>query len=369
MSTVPSLWHPACNKILRNAFMKSMKKTAFALLLAAAISACNSGNKNGPDVSGIKVSFTIDRYDQAFFSIDSNNVRPGLDKVYSEYPAITPIFLGNILGLDSASTLAGVKSFLGSTGPMYNRAEEVFKDQASLEAQFRDAFQHVNYYFPNYALPRHIVTLVGPPDALAQTATGFSPDFLGEDFLGIGMQFYLGADYPIYSEPFFIENVVPRYRSRRFSREYVVADAMQLIADDLFPDRSQGKPLIEQMIERGKQWWLLDQLLPATPDSIKTGYTQQQLDWCNQHEADIWSFLVTNEKDLYTVNQVSIQTYIGEGPFTQGMPQESSPGNIGQWIGWQIVKKYVAKNPGIKPEDLMNTPARKILEEAKYKPR
>jgi hypothetical protein len=64
-----------------------------------------------------------------------------------------------------------------------------------------------------------------------------------------------------------------------------------------------------------------------------------------------------------------IQTYIGEGPFTQGFSQEQSPGNIGQWIGWQIVKRFAEKNSSMKPEELMRTDAMKILEEAKYKPK
>ena len=51
-------------------------------------------------------------------------------------------------------------------------------------------------------------------------------------------------------------------------------------------------------------------------------------------------------KTCNSLNPAVIQTYIGEGPFTQGFSQEYSPGNIGQWIGWQIIKKFVRKKPG-----------------------
>jgi hypothetical protein len=162
--------------------------------------------------------------------------------------------------------------------------------------------------------------------------------------------------------------VAPAYRSRRFSKEYVIGDVMKLITEDLFPDRSKGKPLVEQMIEKGKQWWMLDKFLPQTADSIKTGYTRQQLNWCKQNEGLMWSYLEKYE-DLNTINPTTIQTYIGEAPFTQGFSQELSPGNIGQWIGWQIVKKFVDNNQPLKPEEVMKTDARKILEEAKYKPK
>jgi len=50
------------------------------------------------------------------------------------------------------------------------------------------------------------------------------------------------------------------------------------------------------------------------------------------------------------------------------MPQ-ASPGNIGQWVGWQIVKKFVIENSSLNPRELMNTPPRKILTVAKYKPK
>jgi hypothetical protein len=48
---------------------------------------------------------------------------------------------------------------------------------------------------------------------------------------------------------------------------------------------------------------------------------------------------------------------------------DASPGNIGQWVGRQIVYKYAALHPEVDPAAIMKTPARKIFEEAKYRPR
>ena len=44
---------------------------------------------------------------------------------------------------------------------------------------------------------------------------------------------------------------------------------MKSVADDIYPDKSVGRPLIEQMIEKGKHWFLLDKFLPDAPDSVK----------------------------------------------------------------------------------------------------
>ncbi len=343
-----------------------MKKIGFGLLLVVSLVACKK-KKGIPDVSAIKVDITVERFDRDFFAIDSTNVLPGLNELNKKYPVLTAIFLENILGLDSASTLPGVQNFLSLSNKLFDTVNTVFKNTNDLEKDLKKGFQFVKYYFPQYTVPS-VATVAGPVDALAQSDNGPTPNFLRPGLLGISLQFYLGKKFSVYNDPFFIENVAPSYRSRRFSKEYIIADAMQLVVSDIFPDKSGGKPLIEQMVEKGKRWYLLDKFLPASPDSIKTGYTQQQLDWCTENEGLIWSYIVKNE-DLQSLNPAIIQTYIGESPFTQGFSQELSPGNMGQWIGWQIVKKFVSKNPGMKPEDIMNTEAGKIITEAKYKPK
>ncbi len=343
-----------------------MRKIITCALLLALVS-CKGKNDNIPDVSDISVDIKLERFERDFFSIDTNNIEPGLDQLFSKYPVLAPVFMQEILGLDSISVLPGVTRFIQLSQPVYKASNAVIGNGEQLRAQFEKAFRFVKYYFPQYKLPS-IVTVLGPLDALAQIGNTKTPDFLGPDFLGISLQFYLGKDFEAYRDPYFIENVAPAYRSRRFSKEYIIGDAMLLIVDDLFPDKSSSKPLLEQMVEKGKQWYLLDKFLPTTHDSIKTGYTKAQLEWCESNEGLIWNYITKNEK-LDALDMPTLQTYIGEGPFTQGFSQEYSPGNLGQWIGWRIVEEYAEKNSGLHPQKIMETPARTILDEAKYKPK
>ncbi len=345
-----------------------MKKTSLLILITFSLFACK-GDKNIPDVSTINVDIKIERFDKDFFAIDTTNVFQGLDQLNKKYPEVTPIFLQYILGVDSSNVESGIKNFirLSKGSELYEKMNSLFKSTTELEKEFKRAFQFVKYYFPKYLVPT-IATIAGPVDALAQSDNGPTPDFLRPGLLGISLQFYLGEDFAVYKDPFFIENVAPTYRSRRFSKEYLIADAMQLIVSDLFSDKSSGKPLIEQMVEKGKQWFLLDKFLPGIPDSIKTGYTKEQLEWCNDNEGLIWAYIVKNE-NLQSLNPSVIQIYIGESPFTQGFSPEYSPGNIGQWIGWQFIKKFAEKNPELKPEEIMQTDAATIISQAKYKPK
>jgi hypothetical protein len=344
-----------------------MKKIVIFLLLISFIG-CNN-KKEKPDVSGINIDLSVKRFDQDFFAIDTLATASSLSALQSKYPDFLSLFLQNIVGV---SDTTGVRSFYRLYKPVYDSAQFVYADFGAIEKEMEQAFKYVNYYFPSYKLPTGIIPVVGPMNSredFARKANGdYTPNFIGPGFVGISLQFYLGSHFSFYNTEYFINNVAPLYISRRFSKEYIIADVLKLVTDDLFPDKSKTKSLIDQMIERGKQWWLLDKFLPDTPDSVKTGYTKYQLDWVNQNEGLIWSEILKKE-DLYSVNPATIQTYIGDAPFTSVFSQEDSPGNIGPWIGWQIIKKFAENHPGLKPEQVMQTATKEILEEAKYKPK
>jgi hypothetical protein len=345
-----------------------MKKASVFLFLTILLAACTS-KKDVPNVSDIKVNLAVERFDEDFFSLDTIAIEKALSNLTIKYPALLPVFLQNIVGVNDD---AGVKTFYRLYKPVFDSTQKVYKNFEPVKADIEQAFRYVKYYFPSYKTPAKLVPIVGPMNSLndmAKMANGdLTPNFIGPDFIGISLQFYLGKNFSLYNNEYFINNVSPLYRSRRFSKEYIVADIMKLVADDIFPDKSSTRPLIEQMIEKGKQWWLIDKFLPEVPEHIKTGFSKEQIEWCRENEGLIWSYIIKNE-DLYTVNPITIQTYIGEAPFTQGFSQELSPGNIGPWIGWQIVKKYANKNSGMKPEDVMKSLPKQILEEAKYKPK
>lgn len=337
------------------------------LLLAFLFFACKNSTK-APDVSAIKVNLAVQRFDEDFFSLDTSSAA-SMGQLQQKYPSLLQPFVQNIIGVSDA---AGINTFYRLYKPIFDSSQKIYKDFGNVKKEIEQAFRFVHYYFPSYKLPSAIIPVVGPMNSLQDMAIlpngDYTPNFIGQDFVGISLQFYLGKNFSLYNDEYFINNVAPLYRSRRFSKEYIAADVMKLVTDDIFPDKSKSKPLIEQMIERGKQWWLLDKFLPTTPDSAKTGYTQHQLDWCKENEGLVWSNIVKNE-NVYTLEPTTIQLYIGEAPFTQGFSQEDSPGNIGAWLGWQIIKKYAASNPALKPADIMQASAKKILDEAKYKPK
>jgi hypothetical protein len=319
--------------------------------------ACNNG-KNKPDVSHIKVDLTIERFEQSFFKIDSNNIRPGLVDLRNAYPDFYPVFFRDILLVNLADTTGFpvIRNILNNYRPIYDSIEKKYRDLGWLKDELTDGFRYVKYYYPQYNVPR-IITFIGSLDAPGAVIT--------PQYLGIGLHQFAGKNFSLYQAgP--VQDLYPAYISRHFDKEYMTASAFKAVVDDIYPDKTVGNPLIEQMVEKGKQWWLLDHFLPDAPDSVKTGFTSNQLRWLKENEGNVWGYMMKNE-NLYSIEPETIQNYLGEAPSTQGLP-DASPGNIGQWIGWRIVEKY-AVNHSMKMQDILSVPPRTIFQESGYKPK
>ncbi|MFZ1529046.1 MAG: hypothetical protein WAT19_09865 [Ferruginibacter sp.] len=335
-----------------------MRNLLYLLLLILFIS-CN--NKKAPDVSNIKIDLKTERFDQDFFKIDSNQVAAQLDPVIAKYPSFGENFLTTILNMDprwQGDTAANyVKGFLNAYYPVYDTAQKVFKDFSPYEKEIKQGLQYVKHYFPNYKTPSKIITYIGPLDGYG--------DILDTDALIIGLQHHLGKDYSMYKQEW-VRQTYPDYISNRFTPGHIAANSMKNIVLDMFPEKNEDKSLLIQMVEKGKRLYVLQQLLPQTDEYKLIGYTEKQLKDSYAHEASIWNLFVQNNF-LQTLDYNIIKNYIGESPKTQELG-EASPGNIGSFAGWQIVKKYMDKNPDTKLDQLITLDAEQLFNAAKYKP-
>jgi hypothetical protein len=112
---------------------------------------------------------------------------------------------------------------------------------------------------------------------------------------------------------------------------------------------------------------MLDKLMPQTADTLKIGYTANQLKGAEKNEGLIWNFFNENNL-LFESDAQKIKSYVGDGPKTVELGDES-PGYIALFTGRQIVRAYMEKNPGTSLKDLLALDAKTILNESKYKPR
>ena len=346
-----------------------MKNCLWLVITFTIILSCKSEKR--PDVSDIDVKLETIRFERDFFSIDTNNLSSSLQHIYEKYPTFFRDFSQNILGLppinDSGEqAMQAITQFIRNYQPVYDSVNKVFPDLEEEQKKIMEALKYVKFYFPKYEVPQKLITFIGPMDAYFQGSTGGYGDVITIDGLAVGLQLHLGRNFSMYTSEMGLA-LYPSYISRKFSREYIPVNAVKNIIDDMFPDNSGDKTLVEQMVEKGKRLYLLDKLMPDTHDTLKIGYTARQLEGCRTNEGFIWNYFVKNGL-VYNNDPSLIKNYIGEAPNTPELG-EAAPGYIGLFTGWEIVKAFMEKNADMSLNQMMVLEPRKLFELSKYKPK
>ncbi|RAJ04111.1 gliding motility-associated lipoprotein GldB [Chitinophaga skermanii] len=340
-------------------FFRLLLGTGLALSL---FSSCGTKSK-APDISQIAINVKVERFDQALMRVDTNNVASGLKLLNETYPVFFPVFVEHIMNMgpysDSSALVMKQMHNMLTNKDIRGLAEEVdlkFPNTQQIAKELSEAFRYTKYYIPSFNAPKVVGFISAISNFGAVTV---------DSVLGIGLDMYLGEDFPIYG---LLAEEFPAYMVRKFTPQYIVPNAMRAWAQQHYPFRADGAKLIEQFVDMGKQQYFLDKVMPNTPDTLKIGYTAAQLKWCEQNEEMIYKYFVMNEL-LYTTDFQKIMHYTNETPSTQGMPGEA-PGQIGYYVGWQIVKQYMEKHPDVTLQQLMeHKDALQIFTESKYRPR
>lgn len=320
---------------------------------------CNKTKKK-PDLSGIPpVRLDIQRFERDFFTLYPEQPKEALVALLQKYPVFAPFYFEQIMGFGAIEKDTDAVVVAMSVYRNDNYVREVadtvlrtFADFSDFEKQLAEAFRYCSYYFPNKKIPQ-IITFTG----------NFSLGALSLDtfIVGIGVDMYLGEKYKFYP------SVFPRYMYEKFKPEYLVPNAMNVTCTMFFNIEPQDNSLLSAMIAEGIKLYFLDLVLPDTEDHLKIGYNKADIEWCKKNEPEIWTFFVKNDL-LFKTEQKDHKKFIHPAPNTSGMPVES-PGRVGVWTGWQIVRKYMELHPNASFEELLKLKPTEILNKSKYKPK
>ncbi|MDX1476984.1 MAG: hypothetical protein R3301_04730 [Saprospiraceae bacterium] len=338
-----------------------------ALLTAVILFAgCGKGS-NIPSVDHLDGSFQLVRFDTVLWGLDSTSSDTDIQAVADAHPAFWELYFAHILPLsqlsDSTAEFYDAIRQLVSDPRLRFIADTVsmiYPDLTDIAMRLRRAFQYYQYYFPGNR-PPSVYTLISD--------FGYFP-FIFEDengdALGISLEMFLGSGFP-YRE--FVGNhpAFSSYLLRSLNREHVVKKALDVMIDDILGPPS-GDRLVDLMLHNGKRLYLLDKLLPEHPDTVIMEYTPAQLAWCRENERNLWAHFLA--EDLLYSNEFSkINKLVTYSPNAPGLPPEA-PGRVANWTGWQIIRAWEAREPGLSVVDVVATrDAQRILELARYKPR
>lgn len=319
-----------------------MKKLIILFLFILNLASCKQKSEEEKAVEEIAVEVKFTRFDKLFFETKPQD----LGKLKSEYPYLFPA--GN------ADTVWTNKMQNPMWRELYGEVQKKYNNISNLEPQFANLFKHIKYYYPTAKIPK-VFTVIADMDYNNKA-------IYADSLVLIPLELYLGKDHKYYKGEF------PDYIKQNFEENQIFPDLVSSFATRKIPLPSD-KSLVSLMVFAGKELYLKDKLLPETPDEVKIGYTKPQIDWCFANESYIWSYFI-EQKMLYENDSKLAGRFILPAPFSKFYLEidSESPGRVGAWVGWQIVKSYMENNK-ISLTDMLKTDEKTIFENSKYKPK
>jgi gliding motility-associated lipoprotein GldB len=317
-----------------------MKKLLTLSVLFFIVLACDEKSKVEKAVEQIPLEVKVERFDKLFFETPPE----GLAALKAKYPYFFP-------GDDDSVWLEKMQH--PQWRELYNEVQKVFPDFQKETQGIEDLFRHVKYYYPQTRAPK-VVTLISEMDYANKV-------IYADSLLLVSLELYLGKDHEFYQ--------FPEYLKQNFTKSQLLPDVATAVAEEKVK-APENNTLLAMMTYFGKELYLKSLFLPDATDADLIGYTPEQIAWCQENEAYIWRYLIDGEL-LYSTDPKLPNRFINPAPFSKFYLEidNESPGRIGQWVGWQIVKSYVKNNSKTPLNELLDMDSKKLFENSRYKPK
>ena len=311
------------------------------LILFLFFLSCQNENSKKDKIEALPISLKFDRFDLKFYD-QSPEVIPQLKK---EYPFLFPKQFSDSVWIDRQNDSLQLL--------LQDAVAKVFSEIQPLEKKVSSLFKLIKYYFPRTKIPQ-IITLTNNVDYQIKTV-------YSDSLLLLSFDTFLGEDHPLYEG-------IPNYIRKELDQKYIPSQIVEKFSSYIMPP-PENRTFLAQMLYEGKKMYLQDLLLPDQKDAIKMAYTEEELEWVKENEVYIWQYFIEKQV-LYQTDPEWVERFLEPAPFSKFYLQldNESPGRIGRWIGWQIVRKYREQHETT-IEDLIKLPAQQLFNQSKYKPK
>ncbi|MBJ24956.1 MAG: gliding motility lipoprotein GldB [Flavobacteriaceae bacterium] len=328
-------------KIINRIYFKAFFRINFLLILVFLFCYCNLEDSKESEINSISISIKIDRFDKLFHKSDSKQI----PDIKERYPFLFPAKFHDSVWINRQKDTLQLL--------LLNEVEKSFPKMDFLESEIKKLFQHIKFYFPSIKTP-HVIGLINNVDYQNKI-------IYRDSLLIISLDTYLGDSNLLYEG-------IPKYIRQEMDEKYLTSHIAEKFADSkiLSP---MNKSFLTQMIFYGKKLYLKDILMPKKSDEIKIGYNENQINWAVENEKYIWEYIL--ERKLLYKNDTSLKKrFIDPSPFSKFYLEidNESPGKIGQWLGWQIVRSFSINNPEVQLSEILSMPAETLFKKSSYKP-
>lgn len=317
-----------------------MRRFFVLITFLVILHSCTNDKKEKIAISNIDIKMNVERFEEKFYT--SNEA--SLPFLKNEFPFLFPEQTPDSIWHQR------IKSEDEQT--LFSKSQAIFGDFKNEIAQIEQSFKYFKYYYPTFKEPK-IITLITDLDYESNII------YSGE-FLFISLDMYLGESDEVY-------NSFPTYLSQNFKKERIVVDIAEKLSESI--QKTRNRQFIDVLVNKGKQLYLMNAILPEVSEELLIGYSMDKLNWAIINEEEVWRYFIEN-KLLYSTDGNLQKRFIGNGPFSKFYMdiEKDSPGRIGVWIGWRIVKAYM-KNNSVTLQEMMETDASEIFKLSKYKPK
>lgn len=318
--------------------MKS--KWIWFLLIIPFIFSCKKDSEIKEEVAEIPVAFTIDRFDKAFYETPVEQFQ----SLKVKYPYFFPAGIPDTLWTNRIQHPLYRE--------LYQEVQKQFPNNQFLETELSTLFKHIKFYFPKLKTPK-VNTLISEMDYESKA-------IYTDSLVIVSIDMYLGKNHRFYE--------FPEYIKQNFEPAQIVQD----VAADFYLKKSKkpsDKSFLAQMVYEGKGLYLKELLIPKSTDAERIGYTNEQMAWCLENEIYMWEYFV-ERKMLYDTDNNLLRRFIYPAPFSKFYLEfdNETPGKVGAWIGWQIVRSYM-KNNEVTLQKMLEMDEKELFLQSKYKPK
>jgi gliding motility-associated lipoprotein GldB len=313
----------------------------FFLLILFIFCACSNDNIDKIDVSNVAVNFDVKRFDVDFYSSEEE----GLQELKMEYPYFFPREITDSISLAKIGNKEELELFV--------ETQNIYKDFSPVKKKLTTLFKHIKYYNPKFIAP-DVVTMLTNIDYDSRV-------IYADSLLIISLDVYMGKNHKFYAD-------YPKYIKENNTQQHLIVDVAEAIIERQI-SISKDRRFVGKMIHEGKKMYLLDLYLPDVKDKEKIGYEDDKFNWVLSNEEQIWLYFM-EKKLLFSTDTKLNKRFLETAPFSKFYMEHDnlSPGSVGVWVGWQIVRSYMKHND-VSLQELLKINDLDLFKKSKYKPR
>lgn len=179
-------------------------------------------------------------------------------------------------------------------------------------------------------MPREIYGIVSPYNQSV---------FVVDSLMLVGLNHYLGADYPGYSN-------FDSYRRRTKLVKYMPYDMVEAMVSSAYPYvPTENATVLERMLYHGAVVTAVMNAVPEASLADALGYTREQYEWVVENSNEIWNMMILRRL-IYSTSESDADKLLQPSPASV-IINKDAPGRVGRYMGYRIVSAYMKRHPDI----------------------